>query len=106
MAWPIAVEVLVEQRLQTFCIHGVAVEREMDVIRSEEWLLEGAIGVDEIAPQVQHMHLWIAVEVQCIKRGIGLPKVLAEGIAGGVAWQDFRRDELRVDEIYGAIHIL
>ncbi len=44
----------------------------MDVVRSEEVFPDRAVGVREVRPQVEHLHLGIAVELQRIEGGVGL----------------------------------
>ena len=49
------------------------------------------------------MHLGIAVELQRVECGVGFPDVFVEGIAGGVARQDFCRKDLRLREFSAQI---
>ena len=65
----------------------------MDVIRREEIFLDRGVGIGEVAPQVEHAHVGIAVELQRIKGVVGLLDVFVEAIAGSMRRQDLRDDD-------------
>ena len=67
----------------------------MDVVGGEEGLLDGAVLVREVGPEVEDFHVRIAVELEGIEGGVGLFDVFVKAIAGRVGWQNLRHDDGR-----------
>lgn len=76
---------------------------EVDVVGSEKSILESAIGIGKVVPEVEHVDFRVAVELEGIERGVCLLDILVEAVSGRMRRKNLRHNEFSARKLFTQI---